>query len=297
MISRTPPSPVGAAEAAIGRARTVVTLRRIRSGLPPLLQGVLVGVWLVLMWAGPAHATGVNVTVSGRVAHPGVQHLAAGARLSDAVLKAGVLPDAYPLAAAWLRASLHDTQARWKAGLLYDVGVLRAQARLDDKPALLTLATRLQRHWRTLPVTGRQRQALLDPRPLGISKQNRLLGNGDRIVYPPRPSTVRVVGAVQQPCTLPFVPVRAARRYRKDCPLAAAASPDWLYVIQPDGHVTRRGIALWNRQPAQPLAPGAVVYVPIVPQALPDSVRAVFNDDAARFLSTQVLPLGDGGNR
>lgn len=257
----------------------------------------LVGaIWLMLVW-GTAHAAGVNVTISGRVAHPGVQHLTAGARLSDAVLKAGVLPDAYPLAAAWLRTSLRDTQARWKAGLLYDVGVLRAQARLDDKPALLKLATRLQRHWRTLPVTGRQRQALLDPRPLEISPQNHLLGNGDRIVYPPRPATVRVVGAVQQPCTLPFVPVRAARLYRKDCPLAVAASLDWLYIIQPDGHVTRRGIALWNRQHAQSLAPGAVVYVPVDPDLLPNSVRTVFNHDAARFLSTQVLPLTAGSNR
>lgn len=267
---------------------------RLRASMPSLL---LAGVCLMSVWGLPAHAAGVDVTVSGRVTQPGEQHLPAGARLSDAVLKADVLPDAYPLGAAWLRASLRDTQARWKAGLLYDVDVLRAQARLDDKAGLLKLATRLQSHWRTLPVTGRQREALLDPRPLEISTQDRLLGDGDRIVYPPRPTTVRVLGAVQQPCTLPFVPVQAARRYREDCPLADAASLDWLYIIQPDGRVTRRGIALWNRQEAQALAPGAVVYVPIDPGLLPDAVRSVFNDDATRFLSTQVLPLADGSSR
>ncbi|HET7268092.1 MAG TPA: capsule biosynthesis GfcC family protein [Oleiagrimonas sp.] len=239
----------------------------------------------------------MNVTVSGRVAHPGVQHLSTGARLSDAILNADVLSDAYRLGAAWLRVSLHDTQTRWKAALMYDVGLLRAQARLNDKPTLLKLATRLQRHWHALPVTGRQRETLLDPRPLEISTQDHLLGNGDRIIYPPRPTTVRVVGAVQQPCTLPFVSMQAARDYRQHCPLATAASADWLYIIQPDGHVTRHGIALWNREPGQPLAPGAMIYVPVDSSALPDAVRAAFNHDAVRFLSTQILPTFDGAER
>lgn len=256
--------------------------------------GAVAGWMLLAGWTLPAFAGGVDVTVSGRVAHAGVQHLPAQSRLSDAVLKADVLPDAYPLGAAWLRASLRETQSRWKAGLLYDVGLLRAQARLDDKPAVLKLASRLQRRWRALPVTGRQRQVLLDPRPLEISTQNRLLGDGDRIVYPPRPHTVRVVGAVAQPCFLSFVAMQTARQYRAACPLTAVASVDWLYIIEPDGRVTRRGIALWNRRPAQPVAPGAMIYVPIKSDVLPKTVRAVFNDDAARFLSTQVLPSSHG---
>lgn len=256
-----------------------------------------VGVCLLLAGGGlPARAANLTVTVSGRVAHPGVQQVASGSRLSDAVLQADVLPDAYPLGAAWLRPSLHRTQVRWKAGLLYEVGVLRGQARLDGNQMLAGLAAKLEARWQSMPVTGRQRRTLLDPRPLEISTRDHLLANGDRIVYPPRPTTVRVVGAVTQPCTLPFVPMQAARNYREDCPLAAAADPDWLYVIQPDGRVTRRGIALWNRHGVQVLAPGAVVYVPVDPDELPASVREAFNHDAARFLSTQVLPLSHGGN-
>lgn len=241
------------------------------------------------LWAGE-----VTVSVAGQVTHPGTQHLPAGSRLSDAVLKADVLPDAYPLGAAWLRPSLRRTQVRWKAGLLYEVGMLRGQARLDGKPTLANLAARLEQHWRTLPVTGRQPQQLLDPRPLQVSTQNHLLAEGDRIVYPPRPTRVRVVGAVLHPCDLPFVSMQAARHYRNDCTLATAADPDWLYVIQPDGRVMRHGIALWNHHDIQPLAPGAIVYVPVNPHVLPASVRDTFNQDAARFLSTQILPVGAG---
>lgn len=261
-----------------------------RSRLPTLLQRVLVALGLATGLASPVLADTLTVQVSGRVAHSGAQTLAEGSRLSDAVLAADVLPGAYPLGAAWLRAGLRETQTRWKAGLLYEVGLLRGQAKLDGDMPLNALASQLEQRWRAMPVTGRQRETLLDPRPLEISDRNHLLANGDRMLYPSRPTTVRVLGAVAQPCTLPFVGMQAPRRYLQDCPRDAAADPDWLYLIQPDGHVERRGVALWNRQPTQPLAPGAVLYVPLKPRALPASVREDFNDDAARFLSTQPLP-------
>lgn len=244
-----------------------------------------------------AHAGTVQVRVAGQVHHPGTQTLPAGSRLSDAVLKADVRLDAYPLGAAWLRAALRPTQRRWKAGLMYDLDLLQGQARLDQQPALLKLAARWQRHWRALPVTGRQRLALLDPRPLEISDHNALLSSGDLIVYPPRPTTVQILGAVARPCTVRFVPMQAARDYLAACPRAAAANTDWLFVIQPDGRVMRRGIALWNRDRAQALAPGAILYVPIKPRLIPASVRTQFNQDAARFLSTQILPMTSGVGR
>lgn len=263
--------------------------RRAATGM---MAGWRLGLCLVLAAVVlPAWGADITVTVTGRVAHPGAQTLADGTRLSGAIIRADVLPDAYVLGAAWLRPRLRQTQTRWKLAALYDAGLLRGQARLDGRPALSALAARLLRHWQALPVTGRVRQALLDPRPLEVSARNHLLATGDAIVYPPRPTTVRVVGAVIQPCSLPFVAMRKARTYRKACALAPSASPDWLYVIQPDGRVSRHGVALWNRDAGQVLAPGAVVYVPLAQAALPQAVRDSFNSDVARFLSTQVLPL------
>lgn len=258
----------------------------IDHGLLCMLSGLLV---CCIMWTYPA-AAAVTVQVSGRVAHAGSQPLPDGARLADAAIAAQVSPDAYVLGAAWLRVRLREPQARLKAGVLYELGVLEAQARLDDDASLTELAARLQRQLRALPVTGRQPGALLDPRPLEISDQNHLLGDGDRIVYPSRPADIRVTGAVRADCVLPHVPLQAARRYLRECAPAPDADPGWLYIIQPDGTVQRQGIAAWNRDPPMSLAPGAVLYVPILERALPPPVRADTNADIAQFLATQPLP-------
>lgn len=66
------------------------------------------------------------------------------------------------------------------------------------------------------------------------------------------------------------------------------ASPDHLYVIQPDGHIQKAGIALWNRGEPTHLAPGAVVFVPLNDNKI-KSIAPDINEEVARFLATQVL--------
>jgi hypothetical protein len=248
------------------------------------------GLACALLFPAMGAAQPVTVRVDGAVAHAGTQHLPDGARVTDALDAAQVSPDAYALGAAWLRPQLRTAQTRLKAAALYDVGLLLAQARLDGRTDLAATAATLLQRLRAMPVTGRQVAALLDPRLLDISDRNHLLAEGDRIVYPPRPTRIRVWGAVHAPCALPLVPLQDARLYLRACPLAASASPDWLYVIQPDGTIQHRGIALWNRDPPQALAPGAVLYVPVRADAWPEPVRDAANDDIARFLATQLLP-------
>ncbi|MCX7515277.1 capsule biosynthesis GfcC family protein [Frateuria hangzhouensis] len=242
---------------------------------------------LALLAVMPVRA--VTVRVEGRVVHAGAQALPEGARLADALLAAEVEPDAYVLGAAWLRPSLQPAQRRLKAGVLYDLEVLAGEARLGGDADLLALAQRLAQTVRALPITGRAREALLDPRPLELSPKNHLLADGDRVLFPARPGTIRVTGAVQRDCRLPHQPLRDARDYLADCALAAPAESDWLYVIQPDGAVTRLGTGLWNRAAAQPLAPGAMLYVPIR-QSAASAVDPALNDQLAQLLATQPLP-------
>ena len=242
---------------------------------------------LALLAACPAHA--VSVRVEGRVAHPGAQTVPDDARLAQALLAAQVQPDAYVLGAAWLRPSLRPAQQQLKAGVLYDLAVLAGQARLDGDAEVQALGERLAQAVRAMPVTGRATAALLDPRPLEVSTQNHLLGEGDRVLFPARPSTVRVTGAVRQDCALPHQPLRDAADYLADCARDAAADRDWLYVIEPDGVVSRLGVALWNRADAQPLAPGALLYVPVRGKAA-SAVDPHLNDDLAAWLATQLLP-------
>jgi hypothetical protein len=242
---------------------------------------------LLLAGARPAAAQTLCVQVSGEVHQPGEYPMAPGSRFAEAVLAAMPTEHAYALGAAVLRPSAQAGQQRLKAGLQYDLQALASDP--ETTPALALRAEALREWLSTLPVTGRVR-AELDPRRLEVDRaSNRLLASGDQFLYPPRPATVQVVGAVTAPCTLPHVPLREAAGYLRDCPLEAdSADRDQLFVIQPNGAVQRLGIALWNRAAPQALAPGAVVYVPLDERAL----RALpqLNDELAQFLATQTLP-------
>lgn len=248
----------------------------------------LLGMVLMLVWSVAAGA--VQVQASGAVTHAGSFELHAGARLSDAALAAQPLPQAYMLGAAWLRPGLLVTQQRLKAGVLFDLASLQRHARADGQQELATLAGAMHEWIGALSVTGRQSPALLDPRAVEVNAPvNRPVAAGDNLYYPVRPATIRVIGAVEQPCTLPLVPLQDARRYLPACATSAAADVDNIYVIQPDGRVFVQGIALWNRSAPLSLAPGAVIYVPLRTRAV-QQVDPALNADIAKFLATQLLP-------
>jgi len=231
----------------------------------------------------------LQVQLSGAVAHAGNITLKGHPRLSDAALAAQPLPSAYLLGAAWLRPSLQRQQLRLKAGVLFDLASLQQHARRQDRPALAALAGSLHDWIAPMPVRGRQ-PALLDPREVEVEASANLpLSDDDRLYYPWRPRTVRVVGAVQHPCTLPLVPLQDARQYLAACPSSAQADLDTIYVIEPDGRVFVQGIALWNRSAARFLAPGAVIYVPLRSRSIAP-VDPGLNHDLAAFLATQLLP-------
>lgn len=254
----------------------------------------LLGMVLLLVWSVAAGA--VQLQASGAVAHAGSFELRAGARLSDAALAAQPLPQAYILGAAWLRPGLLVTQQRLKAGVLFDLASLQRHARTDGQQELATLAGAMRDWISALPVTGRQSPALLDPRAVEVNApENRPVAAGDKLHYPVRPATIRVVGAVAQPCALPLVPLQDARRYLPACATNAMADVDNIYVIQPDGRVFVQGIALWNRSAPLSLAPGALIYVPLRARAV-QQVDPTLNADIAAFLATQPLP-GPGVSR
>lgn len=248
----------------------------------------LLCVALMLMWSAAAGA--VQVHASGTVAHAGSLELTGPARISDAALAAQPLPQAYLLGAAWLRPGLLVTQQRLKAGVLFDLASLQRYARADGQQELATTASAMHDWINSLPVTGRQSPALLDPRAVEVNApENRAVAAGDNFYYPLRPTTIRVVGAVERACTLPLVPLQDARSYLPACAISDAADRDTIYVIQPDGCVFVQGIASWNRSAPVSLAPGALIYVPLRAGAV-QPIDPTLNADIAAFLATQVLP-------
>nr|WP_099559442.1 capsule biosynthesis GfcC family protein [Stenotrophomonas geniculata] len=248
------------------------------------LRPIILGLALAL--ASHSHASSpIGVEAVGHVRNPGAHTLPARARLSAAALAAAPDTEAYMPGAALLRQRSLLPQTRLKAGLLFDLETLASQ---QDAPELAEAAALLARELGDLPVTGREPQ-LLDPRRLEAStSENRPALEGDRVVYPGRPDTVQVTGAVVQPCKLEHQFSLDARHYRSACPILPAASRDDLYVIQPDGKVQQLGVALWNRSTPVHLAPGAVIYVPLDAAKI-RTIAPDVNEDAVRFLATQVL--------
>lgn len=227
----------------------------------------------------------VNVHVSGEVALAGNVVLPESARISAAALTAQPTRDAYFLGAALLRDQAQREQTRLKAGLLFELESIMGSA--DAETA--AIAENLHDYFVSLPVTGRVPR-LLEPRALEATlTQDRPALEGDRLIYPARPETVTVLGAVATSCTLPHAPEQTPIGYARQCARSTAANKDYLYVVQPDGAIQKIGIALWNRGPESVLAPGAVVYVPLANRTAAGD-GSELNEDAARFLATQVLP-------
>lgn len=234
----------------------------------------------------PGFAAATQVEVRGAVSAPGIRKLPARARLSDAALAAGAQMDAYMLGAAWLRPSLLPEQQRLRAGVLFDLQSVQHNALKEDRSDLAELSASLVSWLQTLPVTGRQ-VALLDPRAVEVTPAaNRPIADGDALYYPRRPTSIRVVGAVKHSCELSLAALQDARLYLESCPASRLADPDRIFVVQPDGRVFEQGIALWNRSPPMPLAPGAVIFVPLSASSV-RSVAPDLNAELAAFLATQ----------
>ena len=236
--------------------------------------------------AGSAQAAPITTEASGNVYNPGEHLLPPGSRLSRLALIAAPSADAYLLGAALLREAQRIEQVRLKAGLLFDLEQLAKHT--ESQPANAASVQRIAQWISQLPVTGRVAH-LLDPRPLEATRREDLPAQpGDQLFYPGRPLTITITGAVTRHCSLAHIPMQAPAAYLPGCAMAAGASADYIYVIQPDGHTQRLGIALWNREQAPSLAPGAIIFIPLADTVVRRTAPH-FNQEVARFLATQLL--------
>ncbi|NWC96621.1 MULTISPECIES: capsule biosynthesis GfcC family protein [unclassified Pseudomonas] len=247
----------------------------------------LIGLGFGLLLIGPGVGQAA-VTVSGDVRSPGHFEVKPDARLLDVIRQAQPNAESYWLGAAWLHQSLVDKQARLKAGVLFDLKLLQRGALLDGKHTRADLSARLYQQVEPLPVTGRQ-VAVLDPIAVEAGfARNGLLDDGDHLVYPARPSTVEVLGAVAQPCEVPYRAMGEIQEYVRGCTTLGDAARDELWLIQPDGLVRRVGVAAWNREEGVVAAPGSKILVPIRSDDL-ETPTPDLNQQLAEFLATQPL--------
>lgn len=230
------------------------------------------------------------VTVSGDVANPGPVALPPGGRLLDVISEAVPNAEGYWLAGGLLRQSLIEAQTRLKVGVLFDLDVLQRMSMLFDRPSRAALAQRIAEEVRQMPVTGRQ-IADLDPVALEVGfARNIRLDDGDRLIYPKRVDEVQVLGAVAEPCHLPYQPLQEAREYLQGCSILSDAEADYLWLIQPNGASRRVGIAHWNRESGQFPVAGSKILVPVKNDDL-DPPLPELNQQLAEFIATQLAEV------
>ncbi|WP_026014330.1 capsule biosynthesis GfcC family protein [Pseudomonas psychrophila] len=229
-----------------------------------------------------------DITVSGDVRNPGSLTFTPGIRLLDAVTQTRPNPESYWLAAAWLNQHLLEQQTRLKAGVLFDLQMLKRGALLNDNDALASVAERIYQDINRLPVTGRK-VTVLDPVALEVGfAHNYMLSDGDQLIYPAYTDTITVVGAVQQQCTLAFQTQKEVRDYLDSCPRLKQADADYLWLIRPDGQYQRVAIAAWNRQDGVHALAGSTILVPVRNDNA-DLPTPDLNEQLAQFLATQPL--------
>ena len=230
------------------------------------------------------------VTVSGDVANPGPVALPAGGRLLDVISEAVPNAEGYWLAGGLLRQSLIEAQTRLKVGVLFDLDVLQRMSMLFDRPSRAALAQRIAEEVRQMPVTGRQ-IADLDPVALEVGfARNIRLDDGDRLIYPKRVDEVQVLGAVEEPCHLPYQPLQEAREYLQGCSILSDAEADYLWLIQPNGVSRRVGIAHWNRESGHFPVAGSKILVPVKNDDL-DPPLPELNQQLAELIATQLAEV------
>jgi hypothetical protein len=223
------------------------------------------------------------VRIEGEVASPGIYTVGADETVPQLVARiGGTTREAYLFGAELHRESVRRQQqqsletiarrleeqanaglaARQASAIATDAAsVASQQQRLQAEERLVR--ERLQR-LRTLKPTGR---IALELDPVSPSLPPMVLEDGDRIVIPPRPAFVSLVGAVYNENVLLWREGRSVREYLDAAGPTDSADLDNVFVLRADGSIaSRRGGLPWTRYGSEVMtlriAAGDTIVVP-----------------------------------
>ncbi|WP_025675198.1 capsule biosynthesis GfcC family protein [Salinivibrio socompensis] len=185
-------------------------------------------------------------------------------RLSEAVLtvtqaQQRSLDDIY-----WPAAGLYQQQSE-KARQIADLQPVRHQIAVNTSKA--------KQQWQALYNTLTQLSVAervagsINPDTTRITPDiNPILNGSWHLQLPKRPTTVTVLGAVNQPGDYPWNERQAARDYIQQAKTETfGVSQVW--VISPIGDRTQHPVAYWNNQ-HRDILPGSVIYLPLPTKAI-----------------------------
>jgi hypothetical protein len=197
-------------------------------------------------------------------------------RLSAFLLRQPLHSSSYPFGLAWLVPSSRLAQGQLKRTLL---------ERLDyEKNVPSSSQEKMYTFIKSLPVTGRVLIPSADPRWLQAHpKDDPVLQKEQQVIIPSRPRSVIVFMNDGKKCVLAHQAGLEARYYAKACEPRSFESVDSIWIIQPNGNIQNVGVANWNLERQDELAPGAIVWAPSPSKGWSTEFSAMF----AQLLSTQ----------
>lgn len=221
----------------------------------------------------PVDKQSVLVRIEGEVTHPGTYYVPANTPLSDVVGQAGGLTSrAYVFGTRMERVSVKQQQTVSYREAIQQLEVALAAAPLSrsqlgasgDQTAEVAAAQSVLDKLRRTEPDGR---LVLDVAPNGTELPGQLtMENNDRIVVPPRPTSVGVYGAVYHPTA--FM-ITGGQSYSVQQYLSRAGGPikaadrNEIFVVRANGAVvSKREGALKARA-----LPGDLIFVPVKTQA------------------------------
>jgi polysaccharide export outer membrane protein len=243
-----------------------------------------------------------NVTVQGEVRFPGPYSIVRGEHLSDLLVRSGGLTStAYPYGTIFLRQSAAETEHQ---------GYLRIADEIDNQlltgisktgpdqisGAAFTALQSFSQQLRAQKALGRI-SIIADPSILASKPElDPLLEPGDMVYIPQRPSTVAVLGQVQQQGSYPYQSGKTVKDYIDEAGgYGLTADTDNTFVVLPDG-TARKLDSSWFSfgSNIQNLPPGSAVVVPrdIAPfdwQATITQVTSILSQISVTVASLAVL--------
>lgn len=199
-------------------------------------------------------------------------------RLSEWLSARTISTEDYPLGLLWEVPGEAVVQTRLRSDLLEEI---------DSRKENAGARERMHDWIAHMPVTGRVPISIVDADWLRANPDHDpVILPGQRVILPKRPRTVTLITSKGVRCQLPHVSGFLVKRYIVACDPASLSEVDWAWVVQPDGRVSRFGIARWNAQKQDEPAPGAWIWVPYREDKWADN----FSAKLTAFLATQGIP-------
>jgi len=196
------------------------------------------------------------VTIKGEVNYPGVYSMREGERLSSLIERAGgFTKEAFLEGTIFTRGSIKKVQEKMRQhfieretrALLGEQQAILLRERegsgteIDQIAQSIKMRTEILEYINSAKIEGRMIIQVTDVSKLKGSDYDILLEDGDTITIPQTPSSITVIGSVNNPASVPFEKEKSIEYYiRKTGGLTRHAHKSGIYMVRANGEATSK---------------------------------------------------------